>query len=142
MTRTRFLALLAGLPLFVSACPDIQECPDVVYPSVRIHVVDLAGEPLSPTELFYRHDSGAEQPATCEDEDCTTALAGWGEAGNFVITAVFDEDDPSDDCCWYYDEAIVDVNAPGGGGGCTAPATVDVTIALDSEALACADTCG
>ena len=140
MHRALLLALLASLPLFVPAC-DVggTDCTTQAVASVSITLQDAEGNPVSASEITYTVDGGAEQSAECMDDDCTTAVAGWEVAGDFVITAIYDEPHPTDECCWYYDSATAEVSVAEG--ECHVDGQT-LALTLDPDALACADECG
>ena len=122
--------------LLLTACDEETVCDASAMASVTITVTDLDGEPLSPTALTYTIDGGQAQDAECMSDDCSSAVAGWEQAGVFEITAVLDEEMEGDPCCWYLDSQTVEVEVTQG------ECHVDgqqVEIQLDTDALVCAD---
>ena len=132
--RVQIIALLS--PLLLLACEPETVCDASAMASVTISVTDLDGEPLSPTALTYTVDGGQAQDAECMNADCSSAVAGWEQAGAFAITAVLDEELEGAPCCWYLDSQTVEVEVTQG------ECHVDgqqVEIQLDPDALVCAD---
>ncbi len=134
MIRTLTLATAA---LTLIACDGGEtNCDAMAMASVTIHVVDAAGDPLAPTELFYTLDGGAETQVDCMNDDCSEAVAGWENPGEFHITARYEADVEGDPCCWYSDSASETVTI--GQGECHVDGQI-VTLTLDPDQMICAD---
>jgi len=103
MTRST-LALAALTPLTLIACDGGEtNCDAMAMASVSLTVVDPSGEPVAPTAFTFTLDGGEEREVDCMTDDCSEAVAGWEEPGEFVITASYDADVEGDPCCWYHD---------------------------------------
>ncbi len=135
MTRFPWPCFLM-VPLALVACEsDELACDASAMASVTLSVVDAEGEPVAPTSLTYSIDGGEEREADCMDGDCSTAVAGWEEPGEFLIIASY-EAQTEDPCCWYSDyvSATVTVEA----GECHVD-TQALEIVFDTEQMVCAD---
>ncbi len=100
---TRMTLTLAALTLI--ACNDGGEtnCDAAAMASVSIAIIDADGNAVAPTSITFTLDGGEERDADCMNDDCSEAVAGWEEPGEFVITARYEADVEGDPCCWYND---------------------------------------
>src|SRR5688572_24022767 len=81
-------ALWLALALLASGCSgdDSVSCTDELRASVRVTVLDNAGEPVLDADVSYRVDGDIERSCSILGEGLY--ICGLEEQGRFVITAV------------------------------------------------------
>ena len=83
--------------LVLTMSPQEVACTEEVRPSVIVNIVDQEGEPLEGASVTYSANGEAFAEAECQSSEggsCTSFVAGYEIAGDFVIRAEYDGLDP------------------------------------------------
>ncbi|MDP6934855.1 MAG: hypothetical protein QGG40_18180 [Myxococcota bacterium] len=89
------LFTLGILGVCLTGCEEDLACDDWVAASVSVSVIGSDGELVTHDDLqvSFTVDGGDVEQAECIGEPCETWVAGWEQAGVFVVTAEIDGGD-------------------------------------------------
>jgi hypothetical protein len=138
--------LLPLLPLFaLIACDDADvpvACAAYAALALQVDVTDADGNSLPGATVSFTIEDGARQEASCLDADepasCTSFATAYEQAGTYDVLVEYTVP-TADPCCWHADAKTATVTV--GADECHVIGE-QITVAIDTSIVACADACG